>query len=308
MEGTFFFAELSGGGLREGVPGAPCVLVRCSERFPKEKRWLAEITAPWNIQKHLARVSSGRAAGLDGIPIELIVAGGLPALEMVSKVFDCLIEHARAPAQWRGRRLPVLWKKTGDSAICSNSSGILIVITVVNFGLLSWRAMCLGRVDSHLTAGTVRLHARSRTLTNISPDQSLPLPDAVVLANQLAFCFWTSARLLTRSCVKHFGMGSGEIGVETHLLGLGLSEAAAEHMAAYIDKSGGLLRKIGVPDVIAELVADLHDGAWFHLTLTGLLHGAETWTRPSWASLRDVNTFVMASVRRITHEPRVPWP
>ena len=66
-------------------------------------------------------------------------------------------------------------------------------------------------------------------------------------------------------CEKLFGKRSGEINIETHLLGLGLSQAAAKHMAAYTDKSCGLLREIGVSDVIAELVADLHDGAWFHL-------------------------------------------
>ena len=44
------------------------------------------------------------------------------------------------------------------------------------------------------------------------------------------------------------------------------------------------------------------------LIMSILLRGAETWTRPSWARLCDVNTFVMASLRRITHEPRVPWP
>ena len=70
-------------------------------------------------------------------------------------------------------------------------------------------------------------------------------------------------------CETLFGMRSGEINIETRLLGLGLSHTAAEHMGAYIDKCGGLLREIGVPDVIAQLVADLHDGVWFHLTPTG---------------------------------------
>ena len=71
---TKHFAELFGGELCEGVPEAH----RCCERSPEEKRWLAEITAPWNNQKHLAAVSRGRAAEPDFIPIELIVAGGLP--------------------------------------------------------------------------------------------------------------------------------------------------------------------------------------------------------------------------------------
>ena len=66
-----------------------------------------------------------------------------------------------------------------------------------------------------------------------------------------------------------FGMRSGEINIETRLLGLGLPHTAAKHVGAYIDKSGGILREIGVPDVTAQLVADLHDGVWFHLTPTG---------------------------------------
>ena len=54
--------------------------------------------------------------------------------------------------------------------------------------------------------------------------------------------------------VRETLFGCGEINIETHLLGLGLSQAEAKHMAGHIDKSGGLLRETGVPDVIAKLV------------------------------------------------------
>ena len=64
-------------------------------------------------------------------------------------------------------------------------------------------------------------------------------------------------------------MRSGEINIEAHLVGLGLTQAAARHMATSISESGGLLRELGVPDAIAELVADLRDGAWFHHTSSG---------------------------------------
>ena len=154
---------------------------------------------PGTYNKHLAAVSRGRAAGPDGIPTELIVAGGLPAVGLVSQVFGCLIEHARAPAQWRGGRLAVLWKKKGDSAICSNSRGILIGDHCGKLwsALLASHVSC--RVDSFLPQEQCGC-MRGRNLTNISPDQSLPFQ---MQSGQLAFCCWSSARPWTRSCVKH---------------------------------------------------------------------------------------------------------
>ena len=95
------FVELSDGELCQGVPKAQCVFARRSARSRGEKRWQAEITDTWHIQRHLAAVSRGHAARPDGTPIGLIVASDLPAFEKVSQVFDCLIEHVRAPAQWR---------------------------------------------------------------------------------------------------------------------------------------------------------------------------------------------------------------
>ena len=47
--------------------------------------------------------------------------------------------------------------------------------------------------------------------------------------------------------------------IEHHLVGHGLTSAAAKHMATCTSESGGLRRELGVPDVIAEMVADLHD-------------------------------------------------
>ena len=68
---------------------------------------------------------------------------------MVSQVFDCLSEHARVAAQWRGGRLALLWKKKGDSVICSNSRGILIGDDCgkLSTALLASHLSC--RVDSY---------------------------------------------------------------------------------------------------------------------------------------------------------------
>ena len=126
------------GGRRTSLNSLVVCCVRMSQRLTmflrdvrsdslKNMCWLTGITAPSKVQKkHQAVLSRGRAAGPGDIPIELVAAGGVPAVRTLSQVLRFPTEYARAPAQWRGGRLADLWKKNGGSAICSNSRGILL--------------------------------------------------------------------------------------------------------------------------------------------------------------------------------------
>ena len=143
-------------------------------------------------------------------------------MKTVSQVFDGLIGHARCPAQWRGRRLAVLWKKKEDSTICSNSRGILIGDHCGKpwTALLASHVSC--RVDSNLPQeqrGCTHGRGTSR---------------ASHLTKAFLQSSWLNLSKAFDKVVREtlFGIRSGEITKETHLLGLGLSQAAAEHMAA----------------------------------------------------------------------------
>ena len=116
-----------------------------------------------------------------------------------------------------------------------------MLVRVLNGAEGDW--LCSGRRKAIWPSAPIRVvsSVSCRNLTSISPDHGILFLDLSKVFDKVV-----------RETL--FGMRNGEINIETHLLGLGLSQAAAKHMAACIDKSGGLLREIGVPDVIAELV------------------------------------------------------
>ena len=172
-------------------------------------------------------------------------------MSMLSQVFHCLTEHARAPAQCRGGRLAVLRKKKGCSSICCNSSRILFGDHCGDL----WNALLASyvsrRVDSYLPKeqcgclrgkGTLRASHLSKAF--LSRCSRLGEP-AGMLFLDLSKPF---DKVVRETLIE---MRSGEINIE---VGLGLTQAAARHMATTISESGGLLRELGVPDLTCVTV------------------------------------------------------
>ena len=68
----------------------------------------------------------GKAVGPDGIPVELLRAGGESVVTFLYNIIGCAVEKLSVPLDWKGGRLARLWKGKADASICSNSRGLLL--------------------------------------------------------------------------------------------------------------------------------------------------------------------------------------
>ena len=108
----------------------------CADRLPN-----VESLMPWpdmpmeetsfmpgltDVCDQMRRMKAGKAAGLDGLPAELLRCGGLSLALLVTDLISHIVRRGAVPVQFRGGRLQDIWKTKGSPQICSHSRGLLI--------------------------------------------------------------------------------------------------------------------------------------------------------------------------------------
>ena len=82
-----------------------------------------------NTVKHaIMRMKTGRAAGPEDIPIELIKSGGQKLLEMITILLKKIINGEKVPEEWKMALITSIHKK-GDKRKCENYRGISVTST-----------------------------------------------------------------------------------------------------------------------------------------------------------------------------------
>ena len=78
------------------------------------------------VAQAIKRMSTGKAAGEDGLPMELIKAAGRTATQALVKLFNSAFTSETIPDDWgRGVICPIF--KKGDKTVCSNYRGITLL-------------------------------------------------------------------------------------------------------------------------------------------------------------------------------------
>ena len=67
-----------------------------------------------------------RAAGPDELSSEILIAGGNKLAELLSELMERVVASGTVPPQWRGGRLPRLYKGKGEVVECDTHRGFLI--------------------------------------------------------------------------------------------------------------------------------------------------------------------------------------
>ena len=159
-------------------------------------------------------------------------------------------------AQWRGGRLAVLCKKKVGSAICYNSRGIFIGD---HWGKL-WNALLASHVSRRADSSLPQEQCgfmRGRGTSRASHLSTAFLSRCSRLGKPAGMLFLDLSKAFDKVVRETLTeVRGGEINIEAHLVGHVLTQAAAKHMATCISESGGLLRELGVPDVIVEFAVD----------------------------------------------------
>ncbi|KAK3516828.1 hypothetical protein QTP70_023704, partial [Hemibagrus guttatus] len=79
------------------------------------------------VRKALKRMKSGKAVGPDDIPVEVWKCLGEAAVELLTSLFNRVLESERMPEEWRRSVLVPIFKNKGDVQSCSNYSGIKLM-------------------------------------------------------------------------------------------------------------------------------------------------------------------------------------
>ena len=79
------------------------------------------------VETALAQMKSGRAAGICGIPAELLSAGGDAVLRDLVAVFHEIWNTSEIPSDWRRSLIVPIYKKKGDPRDCNNYRGISLL-------------------------------------------------------------------------------------------------------------------------------------------------------------------------------------
>ena len=82
---------------------------------------LNERTMPWKeVGEVVNEMKSGKAPGLDGVPVECLKIGGMAVLESLVRRLDVSFHMGLVPMDWRGACIVLLYKEKGDKCEYSN--------------------------------------------------------------------------------------------------------------------------------------------------------------------------------------------
>ncbi|KAK3515275.1 hypothetical protein QTP70_013499 [Hemibagrus guttatus] len=79
------------------------------------------------VRKALKRMKSGKAVDPDDIPVEVWKCLGEAAVELLTGLFNRVLESERMPEEWRRSMLVPIFKNKGDVQNCSNYRGIKLM-------------------------------------------------------------------------------------------------------------------------------------------------------------------------------------
>ena len=76
------------------------------------------------VSNAMSKMKSGKAAGLSGIIIEMVRAGGDRIISCVESLFNQVIYDLGVPGDWNLSYIINLFKGMGDALCCGNYSGL----------------------------------------------------------------------------------------------------------------------------------------------------------------------------------------
>ena len=79
------------------------------------------------IMGALKKMKGGKAAGMDGIVVEMLKKGGISIIDWLLRIFNKCMESGVVPEDWKAACIVPLYKGKGDRRDCANYRGISIL-------------------------------------------------------------------------------------------------------------------------------------------------------------------------------------
>ncbi|EYC05888.1 hypothetical protein Y032_0079g1241 [Ancylostoma ceylanicum] len=203
-----------------------------NEEFPRKERVSTPPTAgpiqAWTIEevrKVVKKMKVGKAAGPDGVPVEVWKSLGELGLQWLTTFFSNITWSARIPQARKDSVIVPVFKRKGDVIDCANYRGIKLIAHTM-------------KIYERL------VDMRPRDVVEIASDQFAFIPersviDAIFIARQVMEKY----REKDRSC---------------HIAFLDLEKAYDRLPQTILWE---VMRERGIPEYMVNIVQDMHDGA-----------------------------------------------
>ena len=78
------------------------------------------------LEKTISRMKNGKSPGDDGLPVEVLKAGGATVANKLLKIFNAAYKAKMVPSDWQKGVISAILKK-GDKTVCNNHRGITLL-------------------------------------------------------------------------------------------------------------------------------------------------------------------------------------
>ena len=209
----------------------------------------------------IALLPRNKGVGIDGIPAELLQAGGVPLAARLNMLQNEVANCGEWPMLWTGGRIVNL-KKKGDASVCDNSRGILLTAHMGKSFciILDWHVQepySNGVPSTQFGAvkgrGTDFASHTVRSFIEYCRQSSLSY--AVVFVDQVK-AFDKAVREIV------LGFPCGVADPMAYMESIGINKETAEWITAYVAMNGCVFEKWGVDRRITNLLKALHANSW----------------------------------------------
>ena len=221
-------------------------------------------TSPELTRKAHADLGRNKGCGPDTIPAEVLQAG---ESALAVKYFDLESRIVRGelwPEQWQGGRIIDLFKGKGDRLVCDHSRGLLLA----DHSSKAFASQLKSYVDPvYELAMPINQHGATRGRgTDFASHIVRSLIGVADVRCWSVFALFLDLIKAYDRVIRELVLGWPS-NIETtgldYLLNLGVNTSAAEWIAAFVDRTGGLLKLWGVDPKVRVLIAAMHTGSWF---------------------------------------------
>ena len=107
---------------------------------------LDEFPTVTETRKAMQRLSSVKAPGANTIPVEVYKADGLPMVEKLTDLFQCMWRKEAIPQYFKDASIIHLYKRKGNPQVCDNHRGI----SLLSIAGKIMAKIILNRLNAHL--------------------------------------------------------------------------------------------------------------------------------------------------------------
>jgi len=222
------------------------------------------VRADFNVTSAaFSRLRNNKGVGSDGIPGEVLRAGGDNAVSIAAPLFDDVITSEVWPVQWTGGRLAEVHKAKGPADECDEYRGVVLE----NHLSKALKIVLAPFVNSAVYANMPgeQHGAMPGKGTDLATHLVLSFLQLCIMRQLCVFAIFIDLTKAFDRAVREIAMGfpSGCSDPSDHLRSLGLNERQVAWIVEWLSVHGSQFERWGMSPKVLALVKNLHSRSWF---------------------------------------------